>query len=114
MELWGTGKPLREFLYVDDLALCISEIIDKNINDDILNVGSSEEVTILQLANIIKDVVGFNGRLLFDPSKPDGNPRKLLDSSKIHDYGWSPKINLRDGLEKTYNWYKENHELNEQ
>tara|TARA_E500000331_G_C17263821_1_gene716383 strand:- start:1381 stop:2304 length:924 start_codon:yes stop_codon:yes gene_type:complete len=106
--IWGTGKPLREFLYVDDLALCISEIIDKNINDDILNVGSSEEVTILQLANIIKDVVGFNGRLLFDPSKPDGNPRKLLDSSKIHDYGWSPKINLRDGLEKTYNWYKKN------
>ena len=104
--IWGTGKPLREFLYVDDLAFCINEIIDKNIKEDVLNVGSGEEVTILKLANMIKEVVGFQGSLLFDSTKPDGNPRKLLDSTLIRDYGWFPKIDLKVGLEKTYNWYK--------
>lgn len=104
--IWGTGKPLREFLYVDDLAFCISEVIDKNIKEDVLNVGSGEEVTILQLANIIKEVVGFQGKLLFDSTKPDGNPRKLLDSTLIRNYGWSPKITLKVGIEKTYDWYQ--------
>ena len=106
--IWGTGKPLREFLYVDDLANCVNEVINQDIQEDLLNVGSGEEVSILQLAEIIKDVVGYKGNLSFDSSKPDGNPRKLLDSSLINSYGWKPKISLKTGIENTYSWYKEN------
>jgi len=106
--IWGTGKPLREFLYVDDLANCVNEVINQDIQEDLLNVGSGEEVSILQLAKIIKDVVGYKGNLSFDSSKPDGNPRKLLDSSLINSYGWKPKISLKVGIENTYSWYKEN------
>ena len=104
--IWGTGKPKREFLYVDDLALAIKFIIKNNINDELLNIGSGEEVSILELSEIIKNIVGFEGKITFNKNMPDGNPRKLLDSSKINNYGWSPKINLKDGLIKTYNWYK--------
>lgn len=104
--IWGTGKPKREFLYVDDLALAIKFIIKNNINDELLNIGSGEEVSILELAEIIKNIVGFEGKITFNKNMPDGNPRKLLDSSKINNYGWSPKISLKDGLIKTYNWYK--------
>ena len=106
--IWGTGKPLREFLYVDDLANCINEVIEQDIKEDLLNVGSGEEVSILQLSEIIKEVVGYEGVLSFDSSKPDGNPRKLLDSKLINSYGWKPKISLQKGIENTYNWYKEN------
>ncbi len=106
--IWGTGKPLREFLYVDDLANCINEVIQQDIREDLLNVGSGEEVSILQLSEIIKEVVGYEGVLSFDSSKPDGNPRKLLDSKLINSYGWKPEISLRKGIENTYSWYKEN------
>ncbi len=106
--IWGTGKPLREFLYVDDLANCVNEVIEKDIKEDLLNVGSGEEVSIMQLAEIIKDAVGYKGDLSFDSSKPDGNPRKLLDSSLINGYGWKPEVSLQMGIENTYNWYKEN------
>ena len=106
--IWGTGKPLREFLYVDDLANCVNEVIKKDIKEDLLNVGSGEEVSIMQLAEIIKDAVGYKGDLSFDSSKPDGNPRKLLDSSLINSYGWKPEVSLQMGIENTYNWYKEN------
>ena len=106
--IWGSGKPLREFLYVDDLAKAIEYIIENNIQIDLLNVGSGEEVTILELANQIKEVVGFKGKLELDFSKPDGNPRKLLDSTKINNLGWKAETKLLDGLDKTYSWYLKN------
>lgn len=106
--IWGTGKPLREFLYVDDLANCVNAVIEKDIKEDLLNVGSGEEISIMQLAETIKDAVGYKGDLSFDSSKPDGNPRKLLDSSLINSYGWKPEVSLQTGIENTYNWYKEN------
>ena len=107
-KIWGTGKPLREFLYVDDLILCIESLIENNIEEDLINIGSSEEITIYDLAILIKKIVGFDGELTFDLDKPDGNPRKLLDSSIIRKYGWKPKTSLKHGLENTYNWYRQN------
>ena len=106
--IWGTGKPLREFLYVDDLSEAIKLIIEKNIDEPILNVGSSEEISIYELALMIKNVVGFDGELNFDESKPDGNPRKLLDSTKILSHGWKPKVALKDGLKNSYDWFLNN------
>ena len=107
-EIWGTGKPLREFLYVDDLANAVEFILNKNIQDDLINIGSGEEISILKLAELIKDVIGYEGSLVFDTSMPDGNPRKLLDCSLINSYGWNHNTNLATGLEKTYDWYKNN------
>jgi GDP-L-fucose synthase len=107
-EIWGTGKPLREFLYAHDLAECIEFIMDKEIDQSLINVGSGKEVSILQLANLIKNVVGYQGDLSFDFSKPDGNPRKLLDSSRITELGWKPKTELEDGLKITYDWFLNN------
>jgi GDP-L-fucose synthase len=104
-EVWGTGKPKREFLYVDDLSLAIRHIIKKEIDVPLLNVGSNEEITISNLVTLIKNIVGFNGEINYDKSKPDGNPRKLLDSTKIFNYGWKPKMNLEKGIETTYKWY---------
>lgn len=106
--IWGTGKPLREFLYVDDLSKSIEYIIRNNINDDLLNIGSGEEITIFDLARKIRNVVNFKGELVFDDSKPDGNPRKFLDSSKINNYGWVPEVTLDEGLEKTFKWFINN------
>jgi GDP-L-fucose synthase len=110
-EIWGSGKPLREFLYVDDLAYCIENIISKDLNEDLYNVGSGEEVSILELGKKIKITVGFEGDLSFDTSKPDGNPRKLLDSSRIYATGWKPTIDLDAGLMTTYRWFLENVKL---
>lgn len=107
-EIWGTGKPLREFLFAQDLADCIEFIMDKDLDQSLINVGSGQEVSILQLANMIKSVVGFKGDLSFDSSKPDGNPRKLLDSSVITKLGWKPKTELEDGLKITYDWFLNN------
>jgi len=109
--IWGTGTPLREFLFVDDLAECVKFIIDKNIDNDLINVGSSVEISIANLAVLIKDSVGFEGELIFDTSKPDGNPRKLLDSSLINSLGWKSKTTLERGLKYTYDWYVENKEI---
>ena len=108
VEMWGSGKPLREFLYVNDLADAIKFIINNNVRDELINIGSGEEITIKDLANLICEVIGYNGSLLFDSSMPDGNPRKLLDSSKINSLGWKAKTKLKNGLEKTYKWYVEN------
>ena len=105
--IWGTGEPLREFLYAEDLAEAIDFVIQNDINEKLLNVGSGKEITIKNLANLIKEIVGFEGKLNFDSSKPDGNPRKLLDSSKIFNLGWEPKIDLNIGLDTTYKWYIE-------
>ena len=110
VQIWGDGSPLREFLYVDDLSHAISYIIENDIKNSLMNVGSSEEVSILGLAETIKDVVGFEGVIAFDKTKPNGNNRKLLDSSLINSFGWRPKIGLNEGLHKTYSWYLKNYD----
>ena len=110
VQIWGDGSPLREFLYVDDLSHAISYIIENDIKNSLMNVGSSEEVSILGLAETIKDVVGFEGVIAFDKTKPNGNNRKLLDSSLINSFGWSPKIGLNEGLHKTYSWFLKNYD----
>ena len=107
-EVWGTGKPLREFLYVDDLASAIEFTIVNNINPGLYNIGSSEEVTIKSLVDNINSVIKFPGEIIFDETKPDGNPRKLLDSSKFNSLGWKPAVDLSKGLTTTYDWYLNN------
>tara|TARA_Y100000389_G_scaffold92538_1_gene89279 strand:- start:33926 stop:34858 length:933 start_codon:yes stop_codon:yes gene_type:complete len=105
-EVWGTGSPLREFLYVDDLASAISFIIENDIEDGLINIGSNEEISIKDLVNLLIKVTDFKGRVIFNDNYPDGNPRKLLDSSKISSYGWEPKVKIENGLRLTYDWYK--------
>jgi GDP-L-fucose synthase len=100
--LWGTGAPKREFLHVDDLANAIVYAIENNMNQSLYNVGSGKEVSIKDLANLIKSIVGFKGDIIWDNSKPDGTPRKLLDSTKINRLGWNSRINLIDGIGKVY------------
>lgn len=106
--LWGTGSPLREFLYVDDLAEAVLFSIEHDMNEDWYNVGSGEELSIKRLAQIISEIIYPNVEIKWDISKPDGTPRKLLDSSKLLNMGWYPKTSLRTGIELTYNWYLEN------
>ncbi len=110
--IWGSGKPLREFLHVDDLYNSIKFIINNEIEDSILNVGSGDEVSIKSIAENIKQVIQYKGVLSFDTSKPDGNPRKLLNSSKMLNYGWKSEIQLFEGLESTYKWFQENIKIN--
>ena len=110
LEIWGSGKPLREFLHVDDLAKAIEFIIVNNIEDDLINVGSGEEISIKDLAIMLKEITGFKGELVFNTDKPDGNPRKLLDSSLINSLGWESGITLYEGLTSTYKWYQNNYD----
>lgn len=107
-KIWGTGNPKREFLYAEDLAEAINFVISNEISEEILNVGSNEEVTIKQLAEIIRNNIDYGGSLTFDTTKPDGNPRKLLDSTKIFELGWKPKVKLEKGIDKTYKWFLDN------
>ena len=107
-KVWGTGKPLREFLYVDDLSDAIKFIVNNNVVEEVLNIGSGDEVTINQLVEILKDTISFKGEIVFDKRYPDGNPRKLLNSNKISNLGWESSTDLESGLEKTYSWFKEN------
>ncbi len=107
-KIWGSGKPLREFLYVDDLAAAIEFLIESDTNIDLLNVGSGEEISIKELAYKIKKIIGYEGDIEFDTKFPDGNPRKFLDSSKINSLGWKSKISLDHGLNLTYEWYLDN------
>lgn len=100
--VWGTGSPKREFLYVDDLAEACVFLMNEYLHDETINVGSGQEVTIRELAESVRDVVGFKGELVFDTSKPDGTPRKLLDVSRLKAMGWSSKITLRKGIELAY------------
>ncbi len=103
--VWGSGKPLREFLHVDDLAeACLMLMKDYN-EKNFLNVGYGDDISIAELAGLVKEITGFKGKIVFDQSKPDGTVRKLMDSSKIHALGWKPKINLRDGISDTYRLY---------
>ena len=106
--LWGSGKPLREFLFVDDLADAIIFTIENNLDDSIYNVGSSSEISIRDLAITIKNIIKFDGEIKWDSSKPDGTPRKIMDSSKFYKYGWKPSTSLSDGIKQTYEWYKNN------
>lgn len=107
--VWGSGSPLREFLHVDDLADAIVFLLEHYSGLEHVNVGSGKEVTIKELAELVKEVVGFKGELVWDPTKPDGTPRKLMDSSNLAGMGWTPKISLRDGLIDTYKWYLDNY-----
>ncbi len=108
MEVWGSGKPYREFMYVDDLADALVFLMQNYSGDMHINVGTGEEVSIGDLAHAVIDAVGFKGDLVFDSSKPDGPPRKLMDSSRILGMGWRPKVSLNDGLKLAYQWFLEN------
>ena len=104
--VWGSGTPRREFLYVDDLADAVCFLMERYDSPEIINVGCGEDVTIAELAALIADVVGFRGAVVFDRSKPDGTPRKLLDVGKLRALGWQAKTPLADGLRTTYDWYR--------
>jgi GDP-L-fucose synthase len=104
--VWGSGNPRREFLHVDDLAAACLFLLEKYESPEIINIGTGVDLTVRELAELICDVVGFDGDLTFDPSKPDGTPRKLLDISKITSLGWSPTIPLREGIARTYEWLR--------
>jgi len=106
--VWGTGSPRREFLFVDDLADACVYLMNHYNEGEIINIGVGEDVTILELANIIKEEVAYNGDIVFDTTKPDGTPQKLLDVSKINKVGWKAKTPLREGIRKTIQWYLEN------
>ncbi len=110
--LWGTGNALREFLFVDDLAQALLLLMDQYDENQWINVGSGQEVSIAELAELIKTVTGFAGRIVFDSTKPDGAPRKLLCSAKIQALGWRPKVSLEQGLRQTYDWFLMNNALN--
>jgi GDP-L-fucose synthase len=105
---WGSGKPRREFLHVDDLALACLLLLEKYDSSEIINVGCGEDISIRELAELICEVVGFDGDLTWDATKPDGTPRKLLDVSKLRALGWKPSIPLRDGIARTYEWFLAN------
>src|SRR5213594_4927977 len=106
--IWGTGKPRREFLNVDDLASACLLLLQKYDSPEIINVGCGEDISIRELAELICDVVGFEGELAWDTTKPDGTPRKLLDIKKLRALGWHPTISLRDGITQTYDWFLAN------
>ena len=108
MTIWGTGEPRRELLYVDDLADAILFLLESYDAPDIINVGYGEDITVHALAQLVCEIVGFEGELRFDRSKPDGTPRKLLDSSKLTRLGWKPKTDLREGIARTYEWFLDN------
>ena len=115
VDIWGSGKPKREFLHVDDLAkACIffmnthKKVLDNLVNpmNSHVNIGYGSDISIKELANLIKEIVGYSGKIQYDSTKPDGTPKKLLDSSRINDLGWRAEINLKDGLKETYNDFK--------
>ncbi|MFT3733163.1 MAG: GDP-L-fucose synthase [Hyphomicrobium sp.] len=111
LTVWGTGSPRREFLHVDDAADAIVHLLKTYSEASHINVGSGEDLTILELTKLVCEVVGFKGRLVQDTSKPDGTPRKLMDVSRLFATGWSPKYSLREGLENAYAWYRDNVDL---
>ena len=106
--LWGTGSPMREFLYVEDLAKSVVFSLENNLSEYIYNIGTGRDISIKELAYIIQKIVAHKGNIIWDSSKPDGTPRKLLDVSKINRLGWKYNTNLEDGISKTYKWFLEN------
>lgn len=107
VEIWGTGKALREFLYIEDMADGCIFLLENYDGADFVNLGTGKELTIRELAELIKNVVGFSGELCFNTEKPDGTPRKLLDVSKMESLGWKYKIDLEEGIKRTYKWFLE-------
>lgn len=108
VEVWGTGAPRREFMHVDDLADACIFLMKNYDSEQLINVGWNTDVSIAELAELVRQIVGFKGDLRFDPSKPDGTPRKLLDTRRLQSLGWSPRIKLEDGIRSTYKWYLDN------
>lgn len=106
VEVWGTGKPRREFLYVDDFVDACVLLMNKYADIQIMNVGSGEDISIKELANVIARISGYHGRIKFDTTKPDGTLRKLMDNSRMKALGWHPQISLEEGISKTIDWYK--------
>jgi len=104
--VWGTGTPRREFLHVEDLASACRFLLENYNSAEIVNVGVGSDVTIRELVELVCEVVGYHGELVFDATKPDGTPRKLLDTSRLTELGWRPQISLREGLRQTYDWYR--------
>jgi GDP-L-fucose synthase len=109
VELWGTGKPRREFMLSDDFASALLFVTDSYNSDELINIGTGEDVSILELSDLMRDVTGFEGQIEWNRDVPDGTPRKLLDVSKLHALGWKHKHTLRQGLEITYSWFRENY-----
>ncbi len=105
--VWGTGTPRREFLHVDDLADAVMYLLQSYDAEPIVNIGWGQDVTIRELAELVMSAIGYGGRLIFDSTKPDGTPRKLLDVSRLTELGWQAKIPLKNGIERTYAWFKE-------
>ena len=108
VELWGTGTPMREFLHVQDLADAVVFSIENQLNESLYNIGSGTDITIKDLALIIQEITGHTGEIIWNTSKPDGTPRKLMDVSKIKQAGWESKIELTEGIKNTYNWFLQN------
>jgi GDP-L-fucose synthase len=106
--LWGSGTPMREFLFVDDMAEAVVFGLENKLPDYLYNVGTGEDLTIKELAETIQKIVGHQGDIVWDSSKPDGTPRKLMDISKMHALGWKHQVNLEEGIQKTYDWFLEN------
>lgn len=107
VEIWGTGSPLREFLFVDDCADACLFLMENYADEGIVNIGVGEDISIADLARLVARVVGYGGELVFDTSKPDGTPRKLVDTSRINGLGWRPRVSLEAGIRVTYDWYRE-------
>lgn len=108
VEIWGSGKPLREFLHVDDCAEACVFLMERYGEEQHINVGVGSDMSIFELAQLIQEIVGFEGNIVFDTSKPDGTPRKLVDTSMINALGWSPRITIHDGIQTTYEWFLRN------
>ena len=108
VELWGSGSPMREFLYVDDMAEAVVFALENQLTESLYNIGSGVDLTIKELAELIQKIIGHTGEILWDSSKPDGTPRKLMDVSKMKNAGWKSKIGLEVGIKETYNWFLDN------
>jgi GDP-L-fucose synthase len=106
--LWGSGTPMREFLFVDDMAEAVVFALENKLPDYLYNIGTGEDLTIKALAETIQKITGHQGEIVWDSTKPDGTPRKLMDVSKMHELGWKHKVNLEEGIQKTYDWFLEN------
>jgi GDP-L-fucose synthase len=106
--LWGSGTPMREFLFVDDMAAAVIHALENNLPEDLYNIGTGKDITIKELAETIQKVIGHQGKILWDASKPDGTPRKLMDVSKMKEIGWRYSTELEEGIKKTYTWFLKN------
>ena len=108
VSLWGSGKPMREFLFVDDMAAAVVYALEHNLPEYLYNIGTGKDITIKELAEIIQKIIGHQGKIIWDATKPDGTPRKLMDISKIQAMGWTYTTELEEGVKKTYDWFLEN------